>query len=278
MGRPRKYQDVNRTCLVCESEFTVRSNSQKKICSRKCTAEFQTGINNPNYNNKWSSEQVAKQSDLMKNKYDEIENYRFRVGASNRGKKFLSERIAAMHKNRPKSSYSHPHTEETKAIIGKKSSEKWTEEYRVKYYKNGVISGRIVADELRSDFEIYQQKSHWIQRMWDLVEDSKIVELGIFNAVTNPSGCVRDHRLSKMDGFKLGIFPEILRHPVNCNILTHSQNASKREKSSILVKELFDNIKKYDKIWVEHELVLSLITRWENGERFSAQDYRRKSS
>jgi hypothetical protein len=37
-------------------------------------------------------------------------------------------------------------------------------------------------------------------------------------------------------------------------------------------------IELYDKMWEEQENVLQLINKWKLGERFSANDYRRKSN
>jgi len=278
MGRHTKYHDITLSCVVCGTEFVVPENKLKKTCSRDCYKKSLLGSSNPNYGNKWTATQVMEQSAKIKTLYENDETYRYRVGASNRGKTFSQDRIDAMHKHRDKSSYSHPHSVLSKKTIGEKSAKKWTDEYKNRMYIQGVEAGRIISDDLREDFAIYQKESHWIKGMWGIAEGSEKVSIdGVFNCKTNRNGRVRDHKLSKTDGFKIGLFPEILRHPANCQILTHSENSSKREKSSIGVQILLDNIKIYAILWEEHELVLELITRWESGERFSAQTYRRKS-
>ena len=112
--------------------------------------------------------------------------------------------------------------------------------------------------------------------MWDLVDDTTLLESnGIFNSFTNINGCVRDHRVSRFTGFKEGVFPEILRHPANCQLITHSHNSSKREKSSLSITALFEKIKQHNKSWIEQDFVIDLITRYETGERFVANIYRR---
>jgi hypothetical protein len=114
--------------------------------------------------------------------------------------------------------------------------------------------------------------------MWDLSDTNLIETIGIFNSKTNRNGLVRDHKLSRKHGFELGIFPEILRHPMNCDIITHSENSSKREKSNLTPDELFSMIESYGGDWEEQELTITLINKWRTGFRFSANDYRRKSN
>lgn len=273
----RKSRKIEKQCPVCKLAFYVSpSRSTQITCAKKCYGIYHSGEHNPNFGKKWSEEKKRLQSEKIKSTVDHV--YKYKAGSANRGKKFSAERIEAMHGHRDSSSYSHPHSDESKRIIGLKSSEKWTDEYKKRQYELGVATNRIIPDDMRTDFEIYQRESHWIKRMWDLVEGSELVQkLGTFNPNNNTSGCVRDHRISKTDGFKLGLFPEILRHPVNCQIISHSENSSKGEKSSITARELIDNIRTYDKIWDEQSIVLDLINRWESGERFSANEYRRKS-
>lgn len=280
MGRPLKVSKIKKICIMCTREFYVYKNREHsaKLCSNECKHKYQIGINNSNYGNNWSVEQRKLQSLKFKELYKNDANYRFEVGKSNRGQKFSEDRIIRMHGHRTKESYIRRHSAETKKIIGQKSKEKFTPKYKEKMYNKGVIGGKIIPDEEKTDFRIYQEHSRWIRKMWNLGENQELLtELGIFNAKTNKKGCVRDHILSKFDGFKLGLFPEILRHPANCMILSHCNNSSKREKSNISHEKLFDKIRNYDKVWEEQELVLQLITRWELGERFSAQTYRRKS-
>lgn len=266
---------ATKQCPVCLNEFKTY-NKKQKTCSRTCMGISFTGKNNPNFGNQWSEIKKSNLSNLMKEKYANDDAYRYAVGKSNRGIKFDESRIQKMHGHRDRSSYSRPHTDETKKIIGKKSKEKFTEAYRLRVRKTLVENGKATLDSAKKDFAIYKAHSNWIHRMWDLVDDQTLLEaVGIFNSSTNLNGCERDHKFSRMDGFVNGVFPEILRHPANCQLLTHSDNSSKREKSWITKEELFSSIRCYKKHWSEQEVVLSLITRYESGERFIANDYRR---
>lgn len=263
-------------CPVCSKEFKTYFKKQK-TCSKTCMGINNRGENNPNFGNHWSEDKKLNLSNLIKSKYANDNEYRHAVGRSNRGVKFDQARIQKMHKHRDSSSYSHPHTDESKQLIGKKSKEKFTEEYRIKVRKTLVKNGRAVPDSQKTDFVIYKIHSEWIHRMWDLVDDQTLLKtVGIFNSFTNLGGCERDHKFSRMDGFINGVFPEILRHPANCQLLTHSDNSSKREKSCITKEELFREIRCYNKHWQEQEIVLNLINRYESGERFIVDNYRRE--
>ena len=228
--------------------------------------------NNPNYGNKWSEEQKQIQRQLIIKKYDEIDGYRESVGNSNRGKKFSKERVKRMHGHRQASSYSHPHTKETKEVIGKKSKEKFNNpNYRKKVRKTNEDNGNWIPFSQKSDYEIYFILSNWTERMfYELsdIETARLAMLGIFNSKTNIGGLVRDHVLSRKDGFVLGIPPAILRHPCNCQLLTVSENVTKGSKSLLTPEELFDKIKIYDGYWKEHSLCCDLISRYKSGEKF----------
>ena len=258
-------------CPVCSNEYATLA----KTCSRKCSGIYHSGDNNSNYGKNWTEEQKQKQSEIVKSKVDDV--YRQKAGSGNKGVKFSKERIESMHGHRESSSYSRPHTEAVKNIIGEKSKEKFTEEYKQKQRQKFIELGYWVSDEDKTDFKIYVEHSDWIKPMWDLADKTLLETVGIFNSKTNRKGLVRDHMLSRKFGFDNGIFPEIIRHPANCQIITHSENSSKREKSCLTFNQLCSIIELYDKTWEEQVLVLSLINKWRNGERFSINDYRRKS-
>ena len=266
MSRPSKKREV--ICGVCDKKFYVSaSQSHRKFCSKSCMGVAFTGENNPNHGNAWSQDQRKRQSSLIKSKVDV--DYRIKAGSANRGKRFDIDRIERMHRNRASSSYSRKHTEQSKQLIGQKSKAKFTKEYRERVKQKMILSGVWIPDHLRTDLELYRIKANWIAGMWDIAENQQLLsEVGVYNRLTNRSGCVRDHMLSKQDGYKLGLFPEILRHPANCQLLTHSENSRKRERSVLTPDELFDKIRKYEKHWIEQSLVIELITKWIAGERY----------
>lgn len=251
----------NHICKICNSSFsTYRENS--KTCSNECKSLYQTGINNPNFGKKWTSERKENHSQLIKNKFITDSEYRHKTGSANRGKKFSADRIFAMHNDRSKDSYSHKHSENTKKLIGLKSKDKFTDEYKINHKKNMIAKGHWIDNNDKSDYEIYFNESNWVEPMWNFF---KFPENGIFNIKNNIKGSVRDHILSRWDAFNLGIWPELIRHPANCQIIKHSTNSSKRKKSHITYDELKNKILSFDSFWFEQQLCLDRIKQYDSG-------------
>ena len=118
--------------------------------------------------------------------------YRQRSGSANKGVKFSKERIESMHGHRESSSYSRPHSDDVKKIIGEKSRKKFTEEYKQKYRQKFIDLGYWISDEDKDDYSIYVEHSEWIKPMWDLADKTLLETIGIFNSKTNRKGLVRD--------------------------------------------------------------------------------------
>jgi hypothetical protein len=66
------------------------------------------------------------------------------------------------------------------------------------------------------------------------------------NRGNNIDGVSRDHMFSVRDGFRLGILPEIVKHPANCNLMLHKDNNVKKTKSSITITQLLERIKNWE--------------------------------
>lgn len=66
------------------------------------------------------------------------------------------------------------------------------------------------------------------------------------NRGNNLKGVSRDHRLSVIQGFHQGIEPQLLAHPANCRLILHSENQRKRQKSSLTLEELKQDILKFE--------------------------------
>ncbi len=65
------------------------------------------------------------------------------------------------------------------------------------------------------------------------------------NKGNNLLGVPRDHMLSVKDGFLLGVDPQIIKHPANCQLVLHKENQRKNRKSSITLEELLTRIKNW---------------------------------
>lgn len=231
-------------------------------------ADF-SGEKNPNFGKRWTEEQKQRQSVLVKQRManDEV---RQKVGSANRGKKFSEERICRMHGHRTRDSYRHYPSDIVRAKIGNKSKEKFTPEYLEKVRKKNYASGVWIDPSTKPDWEIYKKESNWKERMYDI--------LGCFDVwhyKNNKNGLVRDHIFSRWEGFCFKVFPELLRHPANCQLLRHGDNVRKMfaERRQLLsdphrIELLFENILHYDKEWNEQELCCQFINRYRNGERW----------
>jgi hypothetical protein len=236
------------------------------------------GENNPNFGNKWTDEQKINQSSLTKSKVDD--EYRQKCASANKGKKFDADRIQRMHAHRDRSSYSHPHTEENKKKIGDLSKQRFKNpEYcrniRVKSIKTKEEKGQIIARENKSDWEFYWIESNWLDKFsyWDINDNTHelLKQVGVFNPISNKSGLVRDHIVSRKCGFLNKIFPELLRHPSNCQLLTVSENSQKINKPELNenIDELFMNINAYTGNYPEHNQCMELIKEYKQGGRWS---------
>jgi len=272
-----KFKGFVKVCPICSNEFRVSPSVSKKIfCSRECYNMYAVGDKNPNFGKRWDDEQKSKQRELVKSKVDE--EYKANCAKANKGVKFTAERISRMHEHRNRESYCKPHTGESKAKIAIKSKAKFTDDFKVSFRETMVSRGFWVRDSEVGDYKLYVKLSHWVQRMWDIVSEGadKLREFGVFNAVSNPKGCVRDHKVSKKFGFDNGVFFEILRHPCNCVIIQHGENASKGSKCTISLPELFEQILNYGGEWGEQDLAITQVKRYIGGERLNIKEYYRE--
>lgn len=283
----RKYQhNPNYKCTFCGKMFfrypsTVR-NEKEVFCCRQCHYNYMKismkGENNPNFGNKWSGELKQKVSEMVKERY--IQNPSLKeLCASNKGKKFpeISRKLKEYYKTHPVNMKGKTHSEYSKKIIGEKSKQKFTIEYRERMRAQYEKIGLWIPLERKESIKIYYEESNWKQSMFNLIDDSlqikKLNEYGVFNCRTNQKGVVRDHMYSRRSGYENGVFPEILRHPCNCQILTHSENIKKKkyqyiDKNDLTLDELFNRIISYKKEWYEQKLVLRLIEDYKNGKRW----------
>ena len=261
-------------CSNCSIEYPKYKKQIKNnnYCSRKCKdihqKELFSGSNNPNFGNAWNDEQKKNQSKISKQRF-ESEEMRYKAGSANRGKKFSKDLIHSMHNHRTSESYSHQHTDDTKVIIGLKSKEKWTQEYKVAHRLNMETLGYWIPLKDKSPYKVYYENANWITSLTEYFNDYELEQLkifGIFNK-NNTAGWVRDHILPRNVGYEFNIPYQLLRHPANLQFISHSSNISKGfsdrklivESKIELIDKLYQKIKSFDKTWIEHQYCLRLI-------------------
>lgn len=276
MGRPRTIPRVKFNCAYCADEVEIRKtefekrkrlNCKKKECISK--SKSRPGSLNPmyglNHSTKVKSDQAKRAKVQFSGKtYEEM----YGEEKAKELKNLRSKTFKKTWENpeRTLSFLGKKHSEETKSVIGKKSSEKFTDDLKERYYQNGIWT----RPEEKSDWEIYKQLSNWIAPMWGIVKGAHLVEkYGVWHPETNNSGLVRDHIVSRKYGFDNNVFPEILRHPCNCEIILHKNNSRKGPNSGFTLNHLFNIIKLYNKDWKEQNVVLEMIYLYESGSKWA---------
>lgn len=287
--------NCNKIKLISRSTWTWSKN-HRFFCDKKCSVEAmrqplekrfgkekadeikkkisRPGELNPSFGRKWSEEKKRKQSIKVTEAMEQMGEQRRKelCGKSNRGKTRSKEFIDNWHSTQRENGYIHNKhkSEETISKIRTKSTEKWTVSYKAKHRNRMETLGVWLPRTEANDFKYYKKDAHWIERMWDIVPLPENFNLiGIFNCKENKSGYVRDHKLSKQDGYKLKLFVELLRHPVNCEIISHASNASKNYKSNMDVNTLLDLIESYTEQWSEQDICLHLVSLYRQGYRWS---------
>jgi ribosomal protein L24E len=107
------------------------------------------------------------------------------------------------------------------------------------------------TEKNKEPFLLYRQRCNFDFRVEDYPDkfDLTLLEQNGWyspsNKGNNLNGVSKDHMISVRTGFDLGIDPEIIKHPANCELLLHRQNQSKREKSSISLSDLLERINKW---------------------------------
>jgi hypothetical protein len=248
-------------------------NSYKSVWTDERREEYSKkflGENNPRYGVEWTEEQKLSASILKQKQYDEIDGYRHQVGSSNRGVKFSEERIEAMHGHRSSDSYSHPHTEDTKKLIGKKSAAKWTDEFKKSFRKIMEDNGHWIRLEDKEPYDLYYKDANWIGSMMEFLNEEELLALskfGLFHQISNSKGWVRDHIVPRMVGYEFSLPVQLLRHPANLKFVSHGDNIKKgfvdrkltETEKRDTIQHLFERIINFDQEWQEHEWCLEFI-------------------
>jgi hypothetical protein len=290
-------------CSFCNKELEIYP-SQKRykthFCDVNCKANFQknkqlseetkskiskktSGKNNGMFGKNHSTQTKEQISKSSIEKYKSNPDLKFICGNSRLSKEDRKKAGRIWRSNIDYSKFiGKKLSKETKEKIGKKSKEKFTTEYLIKQRKKFEGLGLWISLEEKDDYLFYKDLSNWNDKIFDRISDKNQINLlnehRVFNVYNNKKGVVRDHMYSRWSGFNEKVFPEILRHPANCEILLHADNLRKKrgwvtDKDSIILEDLFKRIKTYSKEWKEQDLCLLLIEKYKLGERYIKQNY-----
>lgn len=86
-----------------------------------------------------------------------------------------------------------------------------------------------------------------------------LLERGMYNHHSNPTGVVRDHIISKQYGWVHQIPTEIISHPANCQFITNRDNVMKSADSHMELDDLLSRIKEWDQSGVVRHIRKTLI-------------------
>lgn len=257
----------DKTCLICGNGYSTYREHQK-TCSKECMGKYQTGSNNPNYGTKWTDEQRQHLSNYQKSISNVISK---RVSQDWENNNIRREKAAEVMKKtvqglcgNKNSFYGKTHTSAAKEVIRRKSSEKFTDEFKQQQRIAMETNKHWRPINELSAYEVYFKAADWVARMWDLVDTTLLNNYGVFNSKTNTKGCVRDHMFGRSKGFALGVPPVLLRHPANCEIVLHSTNVKKATSGDITksLDQLIKDIEEYQLPWKEQQQCINAIAAY----------------
>lgn len=278
---------VSVLCNYCNSNVNKYpchvKPGKKNFCNVKCKNEWQKefliGSSNPNFGNNWTNDKKESQSILIKTKVDK--DYRLKCAAGMSGKK-VSEETKEKRKKTILSNggYKTNHSKETREKIGIKSKEKFTEEFKKTRYNKMVSLGYWFAKDKIEDYKFYAKLSNWDSDIFkfNLLGFKKLEIFGLWHHVHNKKGVVRDHRFSRKSGFLQNVFPELIKHPVNCELITHADNIRKQQSKticsdSISLEHLFTLIENYNHYYEYNDRCKLLINMYRSGNRYAKENY-----
>ena len=282
--QPRDKRNKHHFCNInCKNKW--QSKQKLSDITKKRISEKVSGEKNPMYGKNHSKEIKKIISDKKNDLYKNNPGKKFECGNSRLNKEERFKVIQKGHKKRNSESYSRKLSEEAKKSISISSKNRFTPEFKKLIREKMEREGKWIKLNQKDDFILYKELAAWKKRMWDLISDENQLKLlekyKIFNPKKNSKGVVRDHKYSRFYGWKNNVFPEILRHPSNCEILKHSDNVKKsrgwkNDENSLTLDQLFEEIKKYSGNWGEHQKCLLLIEKYKNGGRYNKKNYLEK--
>ncbi len=114
-------------------------------------------------------------------------------------------------------------------------------------YAEKLSGRRRITDETRLSKTVYREQCEF--NLIGVIEKVKgfdlLKENGMYHRINNPSGVVRDHRISIDFGWQHSIDPSIIGHPANCEFLLHLDNARKTNRLSIELSDLLTEIENF---------------------------------
>ena len=118
---------------------------------------------------------------------------------------------------------------------------------------NNIFISRIKQKYCKNHTNMYARGSRSKYQFTFRLEDypnlfdlEKLKRDGLFHPKHNKNGLTRDHKISINEAIKKGYDPFYIKHPLNCELLTHSKNSSKKHRCSISFDHLKKSVDEYE--------------------------------
>jgi hypothetical protein len=139
-------------------------------------------------------------------------------------------------------------------------------------------NGHWIQSSQKDPYRVYYLAANWIGSMVSYLseDDLKLFSEHGFYSSSNKNGYVRDHIVSRKVGWLFDLPPELLRHPANLQLISHSSNIKKgwqeramqRSDLEPMIIDLISRIENWTTSWPEQEICLILITQMKGGVRW----------
>jgi hypothetical protein len=223
-------------CENCGSTHEGKYASGR-FCSIKCSKSFSTSLN--------SSERSRKISNSIKSKG---------IKTSKEVKEKIRESLKKWNCENPREKIS----EETSEKFRKRNIERRgkTKLKTCKVCNNEklILITSKICSECKEPMRAYKESCSFKFNIFDYPDifDLTLLEkYGWYSPKNsknpNLNGISRDHKISIYYGFKYSIDPFIISHPLNCELLKHTDNQKKNRNCSISVEKIISEINLYEK-------------------------------
>jgi hypothetical protein len=213
-----KYQKTIKQCIHCEALFKPSESSQK-LCSHSCNASYNNKLRPPK-----SAETKAKISASLRKNYKTIE-------VKNKKSKKIKPEIVGEFCKLFSCKCAHCRIE-------------FTNRKKIKYCQ---LCASHYSESNKVGYKFKFNVYHYPQ-LFDL---ELLKEVGWFaprgkSGSWNIDGLSRDHRVSVHESISNQYDPYYISHPLNCELMPHSNNNKKKTKSSITYEELVNQVIEFD--------------------------------
>jgi len=248
--------EISKICKICEKPFTYKIVFYKRkkgrsTCSPQC---WRKANSNAQLNRKECSKETREKLSLKLSGLKRSLETRQKMSQSQIGKKLST----AIKKKLAEQQLGRKLNIETREKIGqsligkvtsletkRKQSQSRLGHIRTKADKNKqretCAKKRVLNFERNQSFSNYGTLCAFrfnVYNFPNLFNLSLISQCGWYHSTLNQNGICKDHRLSVRDGFNQNIDPRMIAHPINCELMQCSKNASKGRNSSITKEQL----------------------------------------